>query len=238
MYMMVAGKNPFESESFHSIVSAIIHRDPPRLSAVPDEIWDVIARALAKDPEARYADATELGIALKRASGRTSTTDSGPQSGIGHTPSQKMLVAPLGGDSIVTVPPAGDSDDDLLENAARAPTDAAARRRTARIVIGVMAGAALLALAALSRFPAGSGGTSAPANGSTVAPVVTATATANVVLPVAAPIESALPAVAVPDAGPAKKVGLPPAPPLAAPVKKKEPTPPGQEPSIVRDPGF
>ena len=29
-YMMLAGKNPFESESFHSVVSAIIHREPPR----------------------------------------------------------------------------------------------------------------------------------------------------------------------------------------------------------------
>jgi eukaryotic-like serine/threonine-protein kinase len=238
MYMMVAGKNPFASEAFHSVLSAVIHQDPPRLNALPDAIWDVIARSLSKDPEARYADATELGIALKRASGRTSTTDSGPQSGIGITSTPPRAVAvPLGGDSIVTVPPAGDAGD---AEGPPARTPDAARRRAVRIVIGVVAAAAVLSIAALLRSPAGSGA-NASSNAASTAPVVSAPAA--ITAPVAteapasspvAPAEVAIPTAA--DAGVVKKAAPLPRPP---PVKKKENgSGPPKEPSIVRDPGF
>ncbi|HSO37181.1 MAG TPA: serine/threonine-protein kinase [Labilithrix sp.] len=239
VYMMIAGRNPFESEHFHSVVSAIIHLDPPRPSGVPDAIWDVIARCLAKDAGARFADATELGIALRRASGRTSTTDSGPQSGIPSTP--KVMVPPLGGDSIVTVPPVSGADAAEEEVAAAAAVTPARRRR---IVMAVVAAAGLLAVVALLRTPERSGGTavaasvaipapspsasapgpsaSAPAP-SASAPGPSASASATESAPGASAAESA-----APDAGAVRKSSRP------APKKRD----PHAEPSIVRDPGF
>lgn len=77
LYTMLAGANPFDAASFDESVSAVIHRHPARLGGVSDAIWQVLERALAKSPSARYPDATELGLSLRRASGRTQLTDSG-----------------------------------------------------------------------------------------------------------------------------------------------------------------
>lgn len=177
IYMMLAGKNPFESESFHSIVSAIVHRDPPRPSGVPDAIWDVIEKALAKDPNERFADATELGIALRRASGRTSTTDSGPQSAASLPTSMRKLVPALGGDSHVSVPPVSGGEADVRDADEEAPPRSAtpaARRRAMRIVVAVVGASLALGVAALVRGPAGSS-----ESGSATSSALPASATAS-----------------------------------------------------------
>lgn len=101
IYMMLAGKNPFESESFHSVIAAVLQREVPRLPGVPDPIWNVIEKALAKDASGRYADATELGIALRRATGRSSPTDSGVHTAVVLPASARVLTTPLGGKSVV-----------------------------------------------------------------------------------------------------------------------------------------
>lgn len=38
-----------ESDRFHSVISAIIENEPPRIDDAPDAIWEVIAKALAKE---------------------------------------------------------------------------------------------------------------------------------------------------------------------------------------------
>ena len=229
MYMMLAGKNPFQSEQFHSVVSAIIHLQPARPSGVVDAIWEVIERALAKDREARYADATELGIALRRASGRTSTTDSGPQSGIGFTPA-RAIVPPLGGDSIVTVPPAGLAEEGADSVPPRAAAVVAARRRAVTIVGGVAAVAAVLVVVALLRSPGGSGPASASGTSNaagTAAPVI-ATGTGSAASRSTSEVSGTFTGA---DAGGGAKV----LPRVKPPAKKRDPH---HEPSIVRDPGF
>ena len=157
LYMMLAGKNPFESENFHSILAAVVSRHPPRLPGLPDPIWSVLERSLAKDAAARYADATEQGIALRHATGRTSTTDSGVHSAGQLPASMRKLVAPLGGDSYVSVPPVGNAE---LGDASNDPrprmATPAARRRAIRIVVGVLAASVLVMVVALLRGPTGS----------------------------------------------------------------------------------
>ncbi len=67
LYEMLAGQSPFASGSYHSVIAAILERDPPPLTNVPPEIWRVIRRALDKVAAIRFADASELASALKHA---------------------------------------------------------------------------------------------------------------------------------------------------------------------------
>jgi serine/threonine-protein kinase len=76
LYMMLSGSNPFEAENFASVVDAVLRRQVPPIPDVPAPIWEVVERALKKDPQERFPDATEMGIALRKASGRRVTTDS------------------------------------------------------------------------------------------------------------------------------------------------------------------
>ena len=227
VYMMLAGKNPFDGESFHSTVSAIVHFEPPRLASVPDAIWNVIAKALAKDTADRFADATELGIALRRASGRTSTTDSGPQSAVSLPTRMRKLVPALGGDSHVSVPPVSgaggeplDADDDANEGARRGNASPTARRRALRIVMVVVGASLVLMVAALFRAPVGSGesttaasqagsrvGSSTSASAAPGPPEVTASATATATAPALAT-----------DAGGAKAAPAPTTTPTTSPA--------------------
>jgi len=170
-HMMLAGSNPFDTGRFHDVVAAVIELDPPTPSGLPVPIANVLTKALAKDPAARYADATELGIALRRAAGRTSTTDASIAStpnvaaGPPSSPSSRDVVVasepgavpakPLGGDSIVTVPPAGEGEADTdapdpLRGGERA---ARARRRAGQIVAGIVGVSAMIVAAAFLRSP-------------------------------------------------------------------------------------
>ena len=184
IYMLLAGRNPFESESFHSVMSAILERDPPRLDGLPDAIWAVLEKGLAKDPSARYADATELGIALRRACGRSAGTESGTHAVALEPASARKIVTPLGGDSHVSVPPVG-SAGDTGSNAARPSTmSPAGRKRAVRIVVAVVAASAALGMMALLRGPSG-GSTSARPPATAELPPSTSTAGRTGVAPTA-----------------------------------------------------
>jgi serine/threonine protein kinase len=195
MYMMLAGKNPFESESFHAVIAAVLTREPPRPAGVPDPIWQVIEVSLAKESKVRYADATEQGIALRRAAGRATTTDSGV-----HTPfvlpsSSRKLKTPLGGDSHVSVPPFGSSelgDGDVSGDARfRVPTEAS-RRRSIRIVAAVLGASVVMMVVALLRGP--TGGAAAPSASATRAAGDAPNAAASSVAPLTtAPANPAMP---------------------------------------------
>jgi len=67
LYEMLSGANPFAHGSYLSVVAAILERDPQPLKNVSPEVWRVIKRALEKPPQLRYADAAELGAALRKA---------------------------------------------------------------------------------------------------------------------------------------------------------------------------
>lgn len=70
LYEMLAGERPFRGESATSILYKIVHHEPSRLleldSGLPQEIQDIVDRALAKKPEARYQSAAELAQDLEQ----------------------------------------------------------------------------------------------------------------------------------------------------------------------------
>jgi len=70
LYEMITGERPFSGGNERATLYAVEHRDPAPLSDhrddVPSELWKTIERCLEKDPDARYATATELKAGLRR----------------------------------------------------------------------------------------------------------------------------------------------------------------------------
>ncbi|MDI1432431.1 protein kinase domain-containing protein [Polyangium sorediatum] len=72
-YELLAGRSPFGHGSPETISTAILRGDPPQLDVpglaepVLQGLREVLGRALAKDPEGRFASAGELAAALARA---------------------------------------------------------------------------------------------------------------------------------------------------------------------------
>src|SRR5438552_3720631 len=64
LYEMVTGKKAFRGDSITGLIFKIITSDAPRLQEldpeVPEELVRIVARALAKDPTARYQTGREL----------------------------------------------------------------------------------------------------------------------------------------------------------------------------------
>lgn len=232
--MMLTGGNPFEEESFHDVMTAILTRVVPRVPDVPDAIWEVVERALAKDPGGRYADATELGIALRRAAGRQVVTESTPwQRATTDSAASVPPVSPgTTGEQEAPVPP-----EDESEPVAGLPQS----RRLPRVLLaGVVAAVVGVVVVLVTQKIVREGGAHAgPAATALPAPPLGATtvipsATAPPVLeppPSASPPVTRAPVVAAPPPAPAPKPRQPKPPPPA-------PAPKGGEPSIVRDPGF
>lgn len=70
LYEMLTGERPFFGESETTVSYRVLHHqaDPPsKLNPLLDPAWDqVIAKALAKRPEERYANAAEMALDLER----------------------------------------------------------------------------------------------------------------------------------------------------------------------------
>lgn len=68
LFECLAGRGPFEASSDVQLLSMHVHMAPPELStvapSVPPPLAQIVARALAKKPEQRYADAKEMLTAL------------------------------------------------------------------------------------------------------------------------------------------------------------------------------
>ncbi|MEO0321866.1 MAG: protein kinase [Myxococcota bacterium] len=71
LYQLLAGRTPFDASSPVSMLMKHIHDTPKPLSRrtknVPRAVEDVVMRALAKNPDARFANAGELAEALRAA---------------------------------------------------------------------------------------------------------------------------------------------------------------------------
>jgi tetratricopeptide (TPR) repeat protein len=71
LYELLAGKRPFEGDTFVQIADAVLHRDPPPLPArfsdirLP-EVERLTTRMLAKDPAKRPRDLREIAVELQR----------------------------------------------------------------------------------------------------------------------------------------------------------------------------
>jgi serine/threonine protein kinase len=70
LYEMATGGNPFQRSNAADTFSAILRDDPAPLEEslpqAPEELTQIIRRALAKKPEERYASARELAADLQR----------------------------------------------------------------------------------------------------------------------------------------------------------------------------
>ncbi len=70
LYEMVAGKLPFEGPTTTDVLSMILHREPSSLllheSSLPAELDRIVDKALVKDRDARYQNAKDLSLDLKR----------------------------------------------------------------------------------------------------------------------------------------------------------------------------
>ncbi len=68
IYRMLTGAGPFERPSTWAVMDATMHAEPPDITALkpgtPPRLVAVLARALAKDPAARYPSGRELHQAL------------------------------------------------------------------------------------------------------------------------------------------------------------------------------
>jgi serine/threonine-protein kinase len=244
IYECLSGENPFASGSYHSVVAAILERDPAPLKNVSEEVWRVIRRALEKFPALRYADAGELASALTgaaRVSGVQTPETSGP-----------YPVNPSLADR--SVPPAPFREQEPTTRSAY--VKAKIRTRAARATVGAVGIAAALALAAGMYVRSSHAPVSAesaaplthPPVASTDSPPVapSATVSAAAAAPEPPPVGAATVTIAPapPDPAPASRPRAPPHPPhssaKAPPVPSAPPPPPPTTPrsTVVRDPGF
>lgn len=138
-YTMLTGSNPFEdAPTFASAVDAVLRRPVGPIAGLAPEIWAVIDRSIAKDPAARFADATELSIALRKACGRRGTTESNPViSVVGSSPTL----------DVVTSAELHEPDAPLSVDARIAPASARRRRAIVAAVVGAAAAVLVGALA-------------------------------------------------------------------------------------------
>src|SRR5216117_1121358 len=71
LYQFLTGQKPFSGEGAWTVAKKIIQDDPPMPSsinvALSPEFDQVVAKALAKNPDQRFATAREFSLALKRA---------------------------------------------------------------------------------------------------------------------------------------------------------------------------
>lgn len=71
MYEMLAGQRPFGRQAVGAVVNAIVHSDPESLTKhrpdVPEALARVVAKALAKLPDERFASAQQFGSELAAA---------------------------------------------------------------------------------------------------------------------------------------------------------------------------
>lgn len=65
LYEALTGQLVFRAPSAHAAMLAILEREAAPHPAIPADLWAVLARALAKSPEQRFADAAEMRAALE-----------------------------------------------------------------------------------------------------------------------------------------------------------------------------
>src|SRR4030095_16578510 len=74
LYELLAGHPPFQAPAFGQLVAQVLSSPPPPLPSltrsgerIPQALWTVVKRCLAKNPEDRYPSLRELGRALEAA---------------------------------------------------------------------------------------------------------------------------------------------------------------------------
>jgi len=113
LYEMVTGKRAFEGKSQISVASAILEKDPQPISAIratsPPALEHVISRALNKDPEQRWQNASDIGAELQWAceSSNAVSASEGHTANVRRRPRERMLLGIASAVAIVAVITAG-----------------------------------------------------------------------------------------------------------------------------------
>ncbi|CAN5133582.1 hypothetical protein BH11MYX1_BH11MYX1_36870 [soil metagenome] len=70
LYHLLCGSRPYGGTSIDDILAKVINEEPPplakRAAGVPTDLVTIVEKAMARRPEDRYANATELAVDLKR----------------------------------------------------------------------------------------------------------------------------------------------------------------------------
>lgn len=106
LYELLAGRRPFQGDSFATLAFKIVHEPPPpvpgALPGAPGALGAIVQQALAKHPSGRYRDLAEMADALEMVLGLTPSGDRPPTEAIRrealgrHLEAAERLVA--GGD--------------------------------------------------------------------------------------------------------------------------------------------
>ena len=75
LYEMLAGRVPFESDSTLSIIYKHINEPPPPIPNISPAVQNVMNRALAKDPNARYQSSRDMAVDFYMAIGMTAQAE-------------------------------------------------------------------------------------------------------------------------------------------------------------------
>ena len=75
LYEMLAGRVPFESDSTLSIIYKHINEPPPPIPSISPAVQNVMNRALAKDPNARYQSSRDMAVDFYLAIGMTAQAE-------------------------------------------------------------------------------------------------------------------------------------------------------------------
>ena len=98
LYEMITGQRPFKGEYDQAVVYSILNEDPRPVTGlrtgVPMELEGIIAKALTKNPQARYQHIDELAVDLQRIK-RESTIETLPSSRSRDIELQKKHRRPL-----------------------------------------------------------------------------------------------------------------------------------------------
>lgn len=160
LYEMSTGRRPFEGDNEFAVMNAIVNRDVPSPAELrdgyPESLAEIVLRALARDPEDRFASADEMRGALEQVASECGLASSPAALGelIGSrvpieaededgaaspTPVQEVADPTRGSEPTIAVPPGG-------------PPAAAPRwRRWTPAIVGVALLAVALAFGAADR---------------------------------------------------------------------------------------
>jgi Tol biopolymer transport system component/tRNA A-37 threonylcarbamoyl transferase component Bud32 len=70
IYEMISGRKAFPGKSTISVIAAVIEREPEPLSDIPEDLEQVLCRALRKDPARRWQHVDDLRLALEEVKAR------------------------------------------------------------------------------------------------------------------------------------------------------------------------
>jgi serine/threonine-protein kinase len=75
LYEMMAGRVPFDSDSTLSVIYKHINEPPPHIPGISPAVQNVLDRALAKDPNARYQSSRDMAVDFYLAIGMTAQAE-------------------------------------------------------------------------------------------------------------------------------------------------------------------